>query len=134
MPAGILTIFWTPKHADQLWSWNAPENTHLTAYFNDSITDRVSVARLVGQDSTERIIIIKSAVGEEQVKKLNHEYELYSKDLRHLQGNTIPKCYGIYTGRKASEYWSVLLLEYCNGVALRFTSEKWDFHSLESYK
>jgi len=123
MPAGILTIFWNPKHADQLWSWNAPENTHLTAYFNNSITGRISDAKLVDQGSTERRIVIKSAVGVEQVEKLNHEYELYSRDLRHLQGSIIPKCYGIYTGRKSSEYWSVLLLEYCDGAALRVTSD-----------
>ncbi|EPT01579.1 hypothetical protein FOMPIDRAFT_1100822, partial [Fomitopsis schrenkii] len=48
------------------------------------------------------------------VDKLRYEASLYKNELKHLQGDVIPRFYGLYTGEVYGELVGCLVLEWCN--------------------
>jgi hypothetical protein len=67
-------------------------------------------------EATETIIV-KAALGPDEMILLNREAEFYSNELRHLQGTVVPKCFGLFRGKVDGVDFGCLLLEYCSGRA-----------------
>lgn len=67
-------------------------------------------------EATETIII-KSALGPDEMLLLTREAEFYSNELRSLQGTVVPKCFGFFRGKVDGVDFGCLLLEYCSGRA-----------------
>ena len=68
-------------------------------------------------EATETIII-KSALGPDEMILLKREAEFYSNELRLLQGTVVPKCFGFFRGKVDGVDFGCLLLEYCSGRAV----------------
>ncbi|KIM47621.1 hypothetical protein M413DRAFT_205213 [Hebeloma cylindrosporum] len=62
---------------------------------------------------TKYDVAVKLAYDTAGIRLLRHEYEIYSKDLRALQGSVIPICYGLFTGMVNCAHTACLVLEYC---------------------
>jgi hypothetical protein len=58
-------------------------------------------------------VAFKLAYDKEGVRLLRHEHEIYSGELRALQGSVIPTCYGLFTGTVSGTHSACLVLEYC---------------------
>ena len=58
-------------------------------------------------------VAFKLAYDEEGIRRLKHEHEIYNKDLRALQGNVVPTCYGLFTGTLSGTPIACLVLDFC---------------------
>lgn len=63
-------------------------------------------------DPTE--VAVKWVRGMLGVDKLRYEASLYKGELKHLQGEVVPRFYGLYTGEIHGEVVGCLVLEWCN--------------------
>lgn len=59
-------------------------------------------------------VAVKWVRGSFGVDKLRYEASLYKGELKHLQGDVIPRFYGFYTGEVYDEPVGCLVLEWCN--------------------
>ncbi|OSX57482.1 hypothetical protein POSPLADRAFT_1157039 [Postia placenta MAD-698-R-SB12] len=95
-----------PKNLDQDWYKSYPARAH--------------VRKLVSSEDTELDVVCKIKRGH-GIEELRDEYDCYIK-LRDLQGQEIPKCYGLFrsSGNALSRdratrrsTWACLVLAYC---------------------
>ncbi|KAF8899138.1 hypothetical protein BD779DRAFT_62931 [Infundibulicybe gibba] len=110
-----LEIIYDAYNVYDLWSWSMG-NIHRTCWIHKAIRRRVFIARLGprGEKPTQ-VIIVKNARGAEELEELTHESERYEKELKHLQGTIVPRCFGFYRGKALGVDHGCLLLEYCTG-------------------
>ncbi|KAI0076805.1 hypothetical protein K474DRAFT_1193825 [Panus rudis PR-1116 ss-1] len=69
--------------------------------------------------SAPELVAIKWARGRRCLRKIAWEYELYSNELKQLQGSIVPRCYGIYVGVVEGCEVGCLVLEWCGGAPLQ---------------
>ncbi|KAF8057371.1 hypothetical protein FPV67DRAFT_1430267 [Lyophyllum atratum] len=84
-------------------------------------------ASLLGPDSQQggpRDIVLKTDVNARYPRpsKFTQEALRYEKDLQHLQGTYIPRCYGLFQATIYNKLVSVLLLDDC-GESVNFRDE-----------
>ncbi|TDL28045.1 hypothetical protein BD410DRAFT_341327 [Rickenella mellea] len=62
-------------------------------------------------------VFVKWAYGPRQIVDLQYEASLYANELRPLQGDVVPRCYGFFVGTLPGSHaiFSCLILEYCSG-------------------
>lgn len=63
----------------------------------------------------EKVVIIKTARGEDEMETLNREFQFYEGELKHLQGHVVPLCFGSFRGKVDGVDFGCLVLEYCSG-------------------
>lgn len=74
-------------------------------------TYRSPVARKRAEPTEVAVKWVRGLLG---VDKLRYEASLYKNELKHLQGDVIPRFYGLYTGEVYGELVGCLVLEWCN--------------------
>uniref|UniRef100_A0A0W0F1P9 Protein kinase domain-containing protein n=1 Tax=Moniliophthora roreri TaxID=221103 RepID=A0A0W0F1P9_MONRR len=60
-----------------------------------------------------RHVAVKIVHGKSEVRRLEHEADIYRKELKGLQGKIVPKFYGLYTASHYGVDAAVMILEYC---------------------
>ncbi|KLO20215.1 hypothetical protein SCHPADRAFT_934811 [Schizopora paradoxa] len=81
---------------------------------------RVAATTVIPAQSGEVVksgcsVFVKWADQPDRIRKLAHEAEVYSTELRHLQGSVVPRMYGYYVDRSVRPTFACLILEYLNG-------------------
>lgn len=66
-----------------------------------------------GQQGPSKKVTLKFANSFEAMELLEKEYSLYVRDLYHLQGSILSRCYGLYYGHDSRERVMCLVLERC---------------------
>lgn len=61
-------------------------------------------------------VYVKWAADPRRLKMLAHEADLYSNELKPLQGNVVPRCYGFFTDNAENPTMGCLVLEHCSGM------------------
>ncbi|TFY67318.1 hypothetical protein EVJ58_g1696 [Rhodofomes roseus] len=59
-------------------------------------------------------VAVKWVRGSLGVEKMRYEAALYRGELKHLQGDVVPRFYGLFTGEIDGEVVGCLVLEWCN--------------------
>ncbi|KAF8159763.1 hypothetical protein B0H34DRAFT_674069 [Crassisporium funariophilum] len=110
-----LQLIWDATHIYELWSFDN-EALHQTAHVMRRLGHSIYLARIgpVAEEPTETVII-KLARGEEEQRAITREFDLYSQDLFHLQGDVVPQCHGIFRGKVDGHPLGCLVLQYCSG-------------------
>ncbi|KAF8079023.1 hypothetical protein FPV67DRAFT_1467232 [Lyophyllum atratum] len=109
-----LQLIWNGR-IYEMWSWSA-EVSHLGAWTRRELRTNVFTAQL-GPRGTQptQVAIAKMARGAKEMHALNMEADFYAKELLHLQGEYVPRCYGFFRGKEDGVDVGCLLLEYCAG-------------------
>lgn len=111
-----LKLRWDRFHSYTLWSWSAGSQ-HKTAEVVKRISSTIHTARLGPRlEAPSEVVIIKLARGEAAFEKLAREADIYTNELRHLQGTVVPKFYGFYKGKVDGIDLGCMILEYCSGL------------------
>jgi len=122
-----LQLVWNHRRTHNLWSWTMG-NTHQTARILKCIKNRVYTAHIGprGMEATD-MIVVKTAIGPDEMLLLSREAEFYANELCHLQGTVVPKYFGFFRGKTNGDDFGCLLLEYCSGRA-----PVWDIQEFKS--
>ncbi|ESK90968.1 hypothetical protein Moror_16366 [Moniliophthora roreri MCA 2997] len=127
----ILEVAFDSYHVETMWQWPSSCSTpapHYTARVIKTSINRkgnVSTACLTPKDSNVSVdpdlVVLKTARGAENIALLEREAQIYENELRRLQGNVIPVCYGLYRGQSESRCYvglrervACMVLEYCS--------------------
>jgi hypothetical protein len=60
-------------------------------------------------------VYVKWAADPKRLKMLAHEADLYSNELKPLQGEVVPRFYGYFTDDAENPTMGCLVLEHCSG-------------------
>jgi hypothetical protein len=121
-----LQLIWAHRRTYNLWSWSLGK-IHQTARIIKCIKNNVYTAHIGPRDmEATETIIVKAALGPDEMILLNREAEFYSNELKHLQGTVVPKCFGLFRGKINGLDFGCLLLEYCSG-----RTPVWNMHEFK---
>ncbi|KAJ7621083.1 hypothetical protein FB45DRAFT_838809 [Roridomyces roridus] len=135
-----LQLIWDSKTTYELWSWDPNNNSqHFTAQLVRPLAERVHLVRVGPRGAPpSNVVAAKIATGKDAVKDMQREFGLYENELKELQGNLVPICYGFWTTKVNGRHLGCLLLEYCSGppgdrqtqqLHLRFDRAAYALHS-----
>ncbi len=71
------------------------------------------------------LLVCKVAIGWTEMRKLRYEAEVYANQLQEIQGDEVPKFFGLYDGDSGTASVSVMVLEHC-GEALSVRLDRCD--------
>ncbi|KAJ8084558.1 hypothetical protein AAF712_004304 [Marasmius tenuissimus] len=117
MPAPAqLELIYSPGNNYNLRSLDSKEPPQHARVIR-KLSGKVYQARigLKGQE-TNRTVALKIARGQDQVRMLYHEAQVYQGELKPLQGTVVPKYHGSFMTRIDGTEVAVMVLEYCGNT------------------